>query len=187
MTALLAFVAAAGPLWAPADPILDGAVDPAPDGPRLILPIEGKSDLEIRLFEREAPRTVAHILGLAQRGFYDQQRFFRVVRQPRPFAAYFGDPASKTASMSDPSLGTGGTGTRLPYEETGRRHTVGAVGLSRLPDDRDSGDCQFYIVLGPAAFLDGSYTVFGQVVSNLELLNRLEEGDRVGKVRIARP
>jgi len=178
MIALLAVAALGFPVASP-DPI-------NLDGPRLILPVMGKNDLEIRLFEREAPRTTAHVLQLAERGFYDQQRFFRVVRQPRPFAAYFGDPASRTTAMDDPSLGRGGTGARIPYEETGRRHVVGAVGMSRLPDDRDSGDCQFYIVLGPAAFLDGSYTVFGQVTSELDQLTRLETGDRVGKVRVIR-
>jgi cyclophilin family peptidyl-prolyl cis-trans isomerase len=152
----------------------------------LRLEIEGKGTLAIQMHTREAPLTTARILELAGQGFYNGQRFFKVVRSPRPFLAQIGDPNSRTRPIDDPTLGTGGTGRRIPFESTPFRHVTGAVGLARLPDDPNSGDSQFYIMLGPASFLDGNYTVFGQVVSGLELLNRLEVGDRVTAATIQR-
>lgn len=161
------------------------AQDPGREETRLVLSIENKGRVGIRLFADKAPKTVARIVELTNQGFYNGQRFFRVVRSPRPFLAHFGDPNSKSKDLSDPSMGSGGTGRKVPYEDSGASHVYGAVGMSRLPDDKDSGDCQFYIVLGNNnKFLDGSYTVFGQVVEGLELLGRLEQGDRVSTAKI---
>jgi cyclophilin family peptidyl-prolyl cis-trans isomerase len=58
------------------------------------------------------------------------------------------------------------------------------VGLSALPNDKNSGDSQFYVLLGPARFLDGSYTVFGKVVEGMDVVNKIEKGDRIDKVTI---
>lgn len=97
-----------------------------------------------------------------------------------------GDPNSKTKKMGDPSLGTYSTGTKIPYEETGFKHVEGAVGMGRLPEDKNSGDCQFYIMLGQSGFLDGQYTVFGQVVSGLDVLRKIELGDRITSVSVVK-
>ena len=58
------------------------------------------------------------------------------------------------------------------------------MGLSHLEGDRESGDSQFYILLTPNKFLDGNYTVFGQVVGGMELLKSMEKGDRITSVPI---
>ena len=82
-------------------------------------------------------------------------------------------------------LGAGGSGKRIPFENSGHKHVVGSVGLSHLPDDPDSGDSQFYILLGPAGFLDGNYTVFGQVdQEGMSLLKTLQLGDKIMSAKI---
>jgi len=151
----------------------------------LLVDVKGKGRITIQLFTDKAPKTTARIKELAMKKFYDGQKFFKVITKPRPFLAQFGDPLTKTKDLNDESIGTGGTGVTLPLEDTGIHHGVGAVGLSRLPEDPNSGDCQFYIMLGEAGFLDGKYCVFGQVTKDsLELLKRLDAGDVVTTVRV---
>jgi cyclophilin family peptidyl-prolyl cis-trans isomerase len=146
--------------------------------------VEGKGDIVFKLFTKEAPKTTAQIIKLVKKGFYDGIRFHRVERQPRPYLAWFGDPAAKAEGLDDPKIGTGGSGMKIPFEPNGRTHIVGAVGLARPKDDKDGGDSQFYFVLGPASFLDGNYTIFGQVVVGLDVMKKLEKGDRVSAVTI---
>lgn len=176
LTLLLSFLTAA----------LGQDFSPQPGETYLKLVVEGRGTIWIQLFTKEAPLTTKRIIELTQQGFYDGQRFFEVARKPRPYMARIGDPNSRTKPMDDKSLGSYSTGTKIPYENSGMKHVEGAVGLSRLPQDKDTGDCQFYIMLDKHGFLDGNYTVFGQVVSNLNLLKSLEVGDRVTTATIVR-
>jgi cyclophilin family peptidyl-prolyl cis-trans isomerase len=151
----------------------------------LRLDVEGRGVIYILLHTREAPKTTAHIIKLARGGFYDGQRFFRVVREPRPYLVALGDPDSRDPKKIDsPTIGQRGSGARIPYEETGFKNDTGAVGLSTLPRDRNSGDSQFYMLLSPSRFLDGNYTVFGKVVAGMDVLNRIEKGDLVVRASI---
>lgn len=160
---------------------------PKPGETVLKLTIQGKGDVVIKLFTDKAPKTTAHIIRLAESGFYNDQKFFKVVKDPKPFLVLFGDPGSRTKSADDSTLGSGGSGTRVAYEETGLSNNAeGMVGLSTLPRDRDSGDSQFYILLAPSKFLDGNYTVFGQVASGLELIKQVQVGDKVTSAAILR-
>ncbi len=87
--------------------------------------------------------------------------------------------------MTDPVLQSEGTGTKIRYEESGFSHdAAGVVGLAHASGDRDSGDSQFYILLAPAKFLDGNYTVFGKVVQGMDVLQSLQRGDTVSAVTI---
>jgi cyclophilin family peptidyl-prolyl cis-trans isomerase len=173
------------------DPLLRQAAQrsavymPQPGETVMQMNIEGRGSLTIRLFTKDAPRTTEHIMALARQGFYDNQRFYRVDRTPRPYLARFGDPQSKNLSLDHPNMGNGGSGKRIAYEDSGRRNVIGAVGLSHPPDDKDGGDSQFYIVLGPAQFLDGNYTVFGQVVAGMDLLQQISKGDKVASMKIS--
>jgi cyclophilin family peptidyl-prolyl cis-trans isomerase len=151
----------------------------------LRLDIEGRGSIFIKLHTKEAPKTTAHIVGLVRKGFYNGQRFFRVVREPRPYLVAVGDPNSKDAAKLDsPEMGLQGSGTRVPYEDSGFKNEAGAVGLSTLPKDRDSGDSQFYMLLAPSRFLDGNYTVFGRIVAGLDVLNKIQKGDVVVRASI---
>jgi len=160
------------------------AYKPGPGETAIKLEVEGRGDIYIKLYTKEAPKATGQILKLAKQGFYNGQRFHRVERQPRPFLVFFGDPQSKSKDLDDPNMGNGGSGTKIPYEDSGYHHREGAVGLAHPVGNKDAGDSQFYMVLGPARFLDGSYTVFGMVVSGLDVMKRLDRGDRVVNVSV---
>ncbi|MBS1706897.1 MAG: peptidylprolyl isomerase [Armatimonadetes bacterium] len=154
------------------------------DSKRIVVDIEGRGRIVIELHTKEAPKASGHIADLAAKGFYDGQKFFRVVREPRPFLVQVGDPNSRNGKLDDPEMGKGGSGTKVPYEDSGFKHRRGAVGLAHLPDDKNSGDSQFYIMLADHGFLDGTYTVFGQVTEGLDVLDKIKLGDRVTKVSV---
>ncbi len=146
--------------------------------------IEGKGDVVIRLEEGKAPQATARIKNLASGQFYDGQRFFKVVRQPKPFLVQCGDPNSRSKPMDDPSLGSWSSGTKVPYEANDLKHVRGAVGLARLSSNKNTGDSQFYIMLDNAPFLDGQYTVFGQVVSGMDVVDKIALGDKIRSVAV---
>jgi cyclophilin family peptidyl-prolyl cis-trans isomerase len=85
-----------------------------------------------------------------------------------------GDPAGD---------GTGGSGLPIPAEFNEKKHMIGTVGMAHTKDP-DSADSQFYICLEPQPFLDGKYTVFGQVVEGLDVLPKIQEGDVMRKVAL---
>ncbi len=180
LLAFLLFIFAATPLMAFADQ--DYAVKPGETVMKVV--VAGRGNIFIHIFTKEAPKTSAHILDLAKSGFYDGQRFHKVVRTPRPFIAQVGDPASKSGNLDDPSMGSGGTGNKIPFEDNGMSHDEGAVALASPPKDRNGGDCQFFFVLESSKFLDGKYTVFGKVVEGLDVMRTLQKGDRVESVTI---
>jgi peptidylprolyl isomerase len=112
-----------------------------------------------------APMTVAHIKELTRRGFYDGLAFHRVIDG---FMAQTGDPKGN---------GTGGSGQNVKAEFSANAHFErGTLGLARAQDP-DSGDSQFFICFKPTPFLDGQYTIFGQVVSVLEFIDAIKKGD----------
>jgi peptidylprolyl isomerase len=127
--------------------------------------------LTFELFPDSAPKTVARFSELVKKGFYNGLAFYRVVPK---FLVQTGDPSGG---------GTGGSGQNLPAEFNERKHGVGTVGMARRHDP-DSADSQFYICLEPQPFLDGKYTVFGQVIDGLELLPKIQEGDTVRKLSL---
>ncbi|MBS1711718.1 MAG: peptidylprolyl isomerase [Armatimonadetes bacterium] len=153
--------------------------------PTMTLKVAGKGDVVIELYQAEAPKTVAHIVQLAKSGFYDGQKFYAVLKEPRPFLVRFGDPNTKSKPMNDPSIGQGGSGARIEYEKSGKSHVKGAVGLATRADDPKAGDSQFYIMLDNKPFLDNSYTVFGQVTRGMEIVSSIEVGDQVTSVSIS--
>src|SRR5690349_21430454 len=73
--------------------------------------VEGRGNIFIRLHAKEAPKACTHILDLVRSGFYDNQKFHRVVKSPRPYLVQMGDPATKTKDVAE--TGTGGTGARI--------------------------------------------------------------------------
>ena len=158
---------------------------PKPGETLMRMEVEGRGTIVIRLNTKEAPQTTAHIMDLVRRGFYDGQRFHEVIKSPRPYLVRIGDPLSKDPSkLDDPRMGTGGSGKRIPLENSGLTHDTGAVGLATYRDDKTAGDSQFYIMLAPAKFLDGNYTVFGKVVAGMDVVNSVQKGDKVVSVKI---
>jgi cyclophilin family peptidyl-prolyl cis-trans isomerase len=125
----------------------------------------------IGLYDDAAPATVANFKELCRRRFYNGMRFHRVF----PSAlVQTGDPMSRRG-VADRS-GTGGPGYTIPAE-LGRNHVRGTVAMSRLGDtvnpSKASNGSQFYVCLTPMPKLDGKYTVFGEVLEGLDVLDSI--------------
>lgn len=120
-----------------------------------------------------APKTVARITELIKKDFYNGLTFHRV--EPG-FVIQGGDPNGN---------GTGGSGVPLKAEFNKKLHLLGTVAMARASDP-DSADSQFYICLAPQPFLDGKYTVFGQVTdkASLEVIQKIRRGDAMKKVTV---
>ena len=142
--------------------------------PTAVFVMEKEGEIQIEFYPEDAPRTVASFLALAKKGFYDGLTFHRVVPG---FVAQGGDPKGD---------GTGGPGHTLKAEFNARRHVRGTVAMARRQDP-DSAGSQFYICFAPAPHLDGHYTVFGQVVSGMDIVDRIKVGDRMKRVRVEEP
>lgn len=124
-------------------------------------------DIVIRFFPDTAPKHVENFLKLARSGFYDGTIFHRVVPG---FVIQGGDPTTKGADTS--KYGTGGPGYQLEAEFNDRPHLRGTVSMARSRHP-DSAGSQFFIVVSEARSLDGKYTVFGEVVSGMEVVDTI--------------
>jgi peptidylprolyl isomerase len=113
-----------------------------------------------------APGHVARIKELVKEGFYDGIVFHRVIDG---FMAQTGCPHG---------TGTGGSGKKLKAEFNDAPHVRGTVSMARAANP-DSGDSQFFICFGDAHFLDGQYTVWGEVTSGMENVDKIKRGEPV--------
>lgn len=124
------------------------------------------------LFESDAPKTVSNFADNCASGAYNDLAVHRAIDS---YLVQTGDPISADESARD-RWGTGGDDKSVPAEIK-RPHKLGAVAMARRSDkvnpERKSNGFQFYFALGNMAALDGQYTVFGQVVSGLEWLERI--------------
>jgi peptidylprolyl isomerase len=135
------------------------------DGDRLTLNLSTGGDVVIKLRPDLAPGHVARITELANSGFYDGVVFHRVIPG---FMAQGGDPT--------------GTGTRgsdkpnLKAEFSSEPHVRGTCSMART-NDPDSANSQFFICFDDARFLDGQYTVWGEVESGMDQVDALPKGE----------
>jgi cyclophilin family peptidyl-prolyl cis-trans isomerase len=123
-------------------------------------------------------------LSLVRSGFYSGIKFHRVESNPRPFIVVTGDPLTKTLPVNDARVGTGGSGTKVPFEKNDLAFANGTLGLSRDKANPNSGDSQFFITLGAQPFLEGTYVAFGRVIRGLEVLKEIRVGDRIDSMRV---
>lgn len=132
-----------------------------------------KGVIKFKMYPEEAPITVANFVKLAQKGFYNGLTFHRV--EPG-FVIQGGDPNGD---------GTGGPGYTIPDEKNVKlKHNRGAVAMAKSSAP-DSAGSQWYIcITKPAPFLDGGYTVFGQVISGQKVAESIAVGDKIKKVTI---
>ncbi len=138
-----------------------------PEGRNIIpLSLELKSGtVEIELWCDVAPFHVDRIASLATKGFYDGIVFHRVIDG---FMAQTGDPT-----------GTGMGGSELPdlrAEFSDEKFVRGTLGMARS-NSPDSANSQFFITFADAPFLNGNYTIFGQVISGMEFVDAIKKGD----------
>ena len=121
-------------------------------------------DVLIQMNPDVAPNHVARIKELTRQGFYNGLKFHRVIDG---FMAQTGDPLGN---------GTGGSGQNLAAEFNNKPHRRGAVSMARAMDP-DSADSQFFICFEDSNFLDGQYTVWGQVISGMEYVDKIKRGN----------
>jgi peptidyl-prolyl cis-trans isomerase B (cyclophilin B) len=138
-----------------------------------------KGVIKFELFCEDAPRHASAFVELAEKGFYDGTTFHRV--EPG-FVIQGGDPHTKTFEGTP---GTGGPGYTLDAEFNDRPHVDGTVSMARTANP-DSAGSQFFICLGTQSFLDGQYTVFGQVTEGLDVVHQISRGDAMTSVTIER-
>jgi peptidyl-prolyl cis-trans isomerase B (cyclophilin B) len=184
VAALLAAPASAQDKSAPAKPApapADSA--PAKKSPKAVIAMEKGGEITLEFFPYDAPKHVENFLALAGKGFYDGQRVHRV--EPN-FVVQFGDPQSKTLPMDHPRMGTGDPGYKIKAEFNARKFERGVLGMARSQDP-DSGGSQVYIMLGPAPFLNGKYTAFGQVTKGMDVVDKIRVGDRITSIKVVNP
>lgn len=127
-------------------------------------------NIKIELLADNAPQTVERIKTLITSKFYDGLTFHRV------------EPGLLIQGGDPKGTGEGGSGQTVPPEFQGpRKHIAGAVGMARTPDP-NSGDSQFYIMMTSYPSLDGQYTVFGQVTEGLDVVGKVQLGDKMIRV-----
>jgi peptidyl-prolyl cis-trans isomerase B (cyclophilin B) len=125
-------------------------------------------DMEVKLFPDKAPNHVQNFMKLAKSGFYDKTIFHRVIPG---FMIQGGDPNTKDPNKPD-TYGMGGPAERLKAEFNDVPHRRGILSMARTNDPNSAGS-QFFIVVKDSNFLDGQYTVFGEVVKGIEVADKI--------------
>jgi peptidyl-prolyl cis-trans isomerase B (cyclophilin B) len=133
--------------------------------------LDDGNTIDIAFYPQDAPKTVENFVTLAKKGFYNGLTFHRVVPD---FVVQGGCPKGD---------GTGGPGYTIPAEFNSKKHLRGTVAMARSQHP-DSAGSQFYICYGATPHLDRNYTVFGQVTSGMEHVDRIKQGDRMTTVEI---
>lgn len=123
--------------------------------------------IELKFFPEKAPNHVNNFIELAKKGFYDGTTFHRVIPN---FMIQGGDPNSKDHDKS--KHGTGGPGYAVKAEFNDIPHKKGILSMARSMDP-DSAGSQFFICVAEARSLDRKYTVFGEVVSGIEVVDKI--------------
>lgn len=171
-----------------------------------------KGEVQISLDGKEAPLTAGNFVDLVKRGAYNGTVFHRVVREPVPFVVQGGDPTSADPKVPAGNYGMGsyvdpasGEPRLIPLELALKRqneirygetlgsatqirdlaltHQRGAVAMARSADP-NSASAQFYVALEALPELDGRYAVFGQVSKGMDVVDRIQQGDKIIKATL---
>ena len=131
-----------------------------------------QGDIEIKLFAQQAPRTVNNFVNLAQDGYYDGVTFHRVIKD---FMIQTGDPTG---------TGRGGPGYSFKDEFTPelKHDRPGVVSMANAGPNTNGS--QFFITHVPTPWLNGKHSVFGEVTSGQDVVDRIEQGDFIKTVRV---
>ncbi len=134
-----------------------------------------KGEIICELNAEKAPLSVTNFKYLADNGYYDGLTFHRVVPN---FVVQGGDPTG---------TGSGGPGYTIPAE-IGLKHTKGALAWARTGDEvnpeRRSSGSQFYVTLEATPFLDGAYTVFGETIGGMDVVENMRQGDTIETIEV---
>lgn len=128
-----------------------------------------KGDITVEFYPDQAPKTVANFLKLAESGYYNATKFHRVIKG---FMDQGGDPLTKDDTQKS-AWGTGGPGYTIPDEfGTTYTNTAGTLAMANTGQP-NSGGSQFFINAVDNHFLDAKYTVFGKVVSGMDVVTAI--------------
>jgi cyclophilin family peptidyl-prolyl cis-trans isomerase/HEAT repeat protein len=132
-----------------------------------------KGTIRIELLRNAAPKTVANFIKLAKSGFYDKRVWHRVVPD---FVIQDGCPRGD---------GWGGPGYEIRCEYNDLTYNTGSVGMAT--SGKDTGGSQYFICQSPQPQLNGRYTLFGNVIEGMDVVERIEIGDLIKSVKIIKP
>ncbi|MDF3604778.1 peptidylprolyl isomerase [Paracoccus sp. DMF-8] len=158
-------------------------------GPNLVIEVAdtagtSKGTIVLDLYADKAPAHVDRLITLARRGDYDGVVFHRVIEG---FMAQTGDVQHGKQSGDTSRAGMGGSELPdLKAEFNDVSFQAGTVGMARSQDP-NSANSQFFIDLAPATFLDGQYTVVGQLVDGWDVLNAIKKGDAAANGAVDKP
>lgn len=152
-----------------------GARQKSPGAGPVVVLETAKGTIEFETYPEEAPKTVARVLDLVKKNFYNGQRFHRA--EPN-FLVQVGDPVSRDVSRQE-WWGRQSAGKPIGVSEITkkRRHGMGAVAMAYPGTDKAAADSQFFITRRAAPELDGKYTVFGRVLSGQDVVGKIQRGD----------
>jgi peptidyl-prolyl cis-trans isomerase B (cyclophilin B) len=164
----------------PAKPATPGRTSPGA-GPVLVVETV-KGTFEFETYPNEAPKTVEHVLALVKQRFYNGLRVHRAVPS---FVVQFGDPQTRDMTKRD-DWGTRDSGDPIGVLEVSKKrtHVTGAVAMAHREGDPKGSDSQMYVVLSPRPELNGKYTVFGQVISGMDVVQKLQIPDVIRRVTV---
>lgn len=143
-----------------------------------------RGTFEFETYPEEAPKTVAQIVDLVKRGFYNGQRVHRALPG---FLVQWGDPQSRDLAK-DSGWGRGraaSSGKAIGVAEITKKraHTKGAVAVAH-PGNPADADSQIYVTLADRPDLDGKYAVFGHITTGGDALERIQRGDVITRMYV---
>jgi len=150
-----------------------GRQTPAAAAKTVIVMETDRGTFEMELFKSEAPKSVAHLTDLFNKGFYRGLRFHRVTAS----LVQIGDPQTRNF-RNEAAWGTGNSGDPIGVAEISktRKHVRGTVGLAYSGDPKYA-DSQFYIMKTASPSLDGKYAIVGQVIKGMEVVDKIQRPD----------
>jgi len=190
----------------------EAATTPCLQGTAVVAMQTSKGPVEVTLDGAAAPLTAGNFVDLVRRGVYNGTVFHRVVREPVPFVVQGGDPSSADPKVAPSDYGSGGfvdpasgESRRIPLElklggtqeprygeeittptatrQLALTHERGAIAMARS-NDPNSASAQFYVALQALPELDGRYAVFGRVTKGMDVIDRIQQGDKLIRARV---
>ncbi|HTQ09450.1 MAG TPA: peptidylprolyl isomerase [Fimbriimonadaceae bacterium] len=146
-----------------------------PGGEEIAVLTTNLGTIKLKFFPEKAPKHVAAFKKLAQEGYYDGTKFHRVIPG---FMIQGGDPNTKSGDRS--RYGTGGPGYQLDAEFNDIPHDRGILSAARTSDPNSAGS-QFFLMVARAPHLDRQYTVYGQVIEGMDVVDKIVALPRDGR------
>ena len=197
---------AATPTTSPSTPTSspDNTTNQFPGLPRLngkatvVMTVKGNKQITIELDGNNAPISAGNFVDLVQKGFYNGLTFHRVVRKPQPFVVQGGDPKGNGSGGYVPAGSSAERQIPLEIKPNGAttpvynqimtdvpqlQHKRGTIAMARS-ESLSSASSQFYFTLADITFLDGKYAVFGKITQGLEIIDTIEQGDKITSAKV---